>query len=416
MSILKTVTSLEQQTKTKLKQNKAVVFDTSKTRLYKSSDRWTIVYYIYNSDLEKLERKQIKISSKEYPDLSARDRYAQKRMYELNSVLKAGYYIGNNEFGQKVEPARLVINSLYEVLEVNTNFYKDRSKESFKTTITHLATYLKRIGKSDMILNHLDKLTIIEFRDYLATVCNCSNRTINGYIGYLSAFFSYMMDREWIEKNPFKSIKNLKIQDTITNRAWDHDEISIIFTELKKTENLPLHFFCLLIFYMWLRPREISLLKVGDINLDTWKIKVSATNAKNSKLKVITIPLDFRNFVESTGIRSQNKNLFVFGLLAKGNGRFEGGLFGTVNCADNLFAKYFATIRKKLNISIEVKMYGLKRNGCKNAAINGVSIHAMQQHGRWSSLDEVDTYLKKSGVNIFEETEINKMTGIKTIV
>jgi hypothetical protein len=66
MSLNKFVTTLSQQNNTKYKQSKDVPFDISKTKIYPQSldilKRWIVVYYIYNSDLNKLERKFIAVS------------------------------------------------------------------------------------------------------------------------------------------------------------------------------------------------------------------------------------------------------------------------------------------------------------------------------------------------------------------
>ena len=158
---------------------------------------------------------------------------------------------------------------------------------------------------------------------------------------------------------------------------------------------------------MWIRPREISLLKVKDFDLTNFKIRVPANISKNSKLCFITIPVAFRRFVIDTNLGVQQPENFIF------TNDNDNKLFGAVGVADNLFTKYHSALRDKLQLSKEVKLYGWKRTGVLNAAVNGVSIHAIKSHGRWSSLDLVDTYLKKSGINEFEEKEINKMKGLK---
>lgn len=107
----------------------------------------------------------------------------------------------------------------------------------------------------------------------------------------------------------------------------------------------------------------------------------------------------------------QYPDYFVFSLVEY-RGKVSGGLFGSVAVADNLFTKYFAVIRKRVGVSDDVKLYGLKRNGFKNAALAGVSIYTLRSQARHSSFDETETYLKNSGINLLTDAEINKMTGL----
>lgn len=413
----KIVTDLEQQTKTKYKQSKDTPFDISKTVLYDYdgdlSKRWIIIYHIYNSDSNKLERKQIKISQKLQTEKDRRQ-YARQKISDINKVLKAGFYIGSVQLG---EVAKITIKSVWEIYELNHNQYKARTKDSYKTGIVHFENYLNKKGLLNIKLLDFEKNHALGFRDYLSNLKNkggqnISNRTTNGYWSTISTFFEYMKnERDWIKVNPFASIKKLKQIETITNRAWKSDEIEILMPILQKQENQTLFLFSQFIYWLWLRPADIVNLKVIDFDLHRFKVLVPASITKNSKTKWITIPENFRPLLLATGIKEQRHDKYIFAIDENRKGK-KATLFGFEPCADNLFSKYFAAIREGTQVSKEVKLYGLKRNGFCNAAENGASIYTLKDHARHSTLDETDTYLRNSGINLIEEQEINKMKNL----
>ena len=243
MSLNKFVTTLSQQNNTKYKQSKDVPFDISKTKIYPQNldilKRWIVVYYIYNSDLNKLERKFIAVSSKDYKTFKARNQYAINKIYEINKILRAGFYIGKTDFNNNGVGALSVSVALYKILELNQNKYKERTKETLKTPVRHFANYCNDIDKN-LLISEIEKSHVLGFIDYLLIKENLSNRTINNYLGYLAALFSDMLERDWIKENNFLKVKKLKAENTTTNRALSDSEVNILLLELKKPSNYAL--------------------------------------------------------------------------------------------------------------------------------------------------------------------------------
>lgn len=151
------------------------------------------------------------------------------------------------------------------------------------------------------------------------------------------------------------------------------------------------------IYYCFIRPGELRLLKIGDINFDDWRICIRSDISKNKKTQYVSIPTAFRGQILE--LSAMPPNDFVFQSV-------DGMPTGL-----NTLSKRFRKALDKLGFSQEYKLYSWKHTGAVAVVKAGIGMKELQIQLRHASLDEVDKYLRQLGV--MDLTRLNdKFPGI----
>jgi integrase len=371
--------------------------DTSKTRLYHysgdMSKKWSISYYVFSEKEGKLVRKfDYEINT--FKTAFERYEFSKRKIIEINKLLESGFFIKDD----KTKTGKVTIKKAFDVVfEFKSKVLKTRSKNSIGNVLSDFLNVMNENGRLYNDIKTLSKFDLINYQDYLFKK-KLSTRTINNYSGYLSALVNDMMERyEYIKNNPFQNIKKFKQIDTIKNRAITDNELDILLPALKQPQNFALFLFVGFVYYCWVRPAEVYTIKVSDIDLVNGKLLVKAEDAKNSKSKYTTIPKPFLELLKQSGIEHQNRNFYIFTLS-------KTRLYGLERYRRNTFTELHRALCDKLELSKEIVLYSWKRTGVAIGAKNGMSIYQIKTHGRWSDLKQVDTYLKKTGIDLEEQT------------
>lgn len=150
---------------------------------------------------------------------------------------------------------------------------------------------------------------------------------------------------------------------------------------------------CEFVYYCFIRPGELRLLKVGDIHFDEWKICVRSVISKNKKEQYVTIPAAFRPSLERLKRRSASEYVFFRNDATKPVGV-------------NYFANKFRKVLRVLGFGLEYKLYSFKHTGAVACVRAGVGLKELQIQLRHHSLEEVDKYIRQLGVNDLKGLEV----------
>ena len=155
---------------------------------------------------------------------------------------------------------------------------------------------------------------------------------------------------------------------------------------------------CQFIYFCFIRPGELRLLKIGDIDFDDWKICVRSEVSKNKKQQFVPVPLAFRPALKSLAERAPNE--FVF---------FKNDC--TKPLPVNGLLNRFRKVLTELGFGSEHKLYSWKHTGAVACVRAGTSLKELQIQLRHHSLEEVDKYIRQLGVNDLQDLE-NKFPAI----
>lgn len=218
-----------------------------------------------------------------------------------------------------------------------------------------------------------------------------NNTTINAYRSVLSSLWETAIAQKITnDSNPFLKLPKLSEQKQGFKPFSKSQK-----KELKKAiseQNPILWLCCQFLYYCFIRPGELRLLKIGDIDLDGQKILIRGSISKNKKTQYVAIPRPFMKILEYYQIDEKATGLFVIGTEQIGSQT-------PVN--KNWINRTHRSILESLDYETGVHnfaFYSWKHTGCVDAIKAGINPVELQRQLRHHSLQEMMHYLHGLGL------------------
>ena len=174
-------------------------------------------------------------------------------------------------------------------------------------TITAYEYTLKKLFSS-LQKNYVD-MTVSDLRYFLAYEKSrgISNRTLENVRVHVSAFFTWMLDEELVNKNPCRTIKPIKYTDEV-RLPFSSVEIDALRSACKNKKERAI---VEVLLASGVRVSELCSLKISDINFDTLSVKVR--EGKGSKQRTVYInELANKHLVEYLTTRNVNGDYLFY--------------------------------------------------------------------------------------------------------
>ena len=249
--------------------------------------------------------------------------------------------------------------------------------KSYQTIKSKIFIFWEWVG-----IRPLSPSLVLEFLQYLGSVGR-SKTTHNNYIRVLK-----MINSEcWKIKDLFSESRTLHAEPTPA-KYFTRDQINYISPKLTPELQLVAQ----LQYYCFIRPGELRLLRVDDIEFETKRILIRATVSKNRKEQYVAIPNAFLPAL-SAAVLGRVPSDYLFG-------------DGFTPRRKDYFAKKHQAILKEARIdTTRHKLYSWKHSGVVAAVRAGIHIKELQIQLRHHSLDQVNAYLRQLGVSDLENLQ-----------
>jgi integrase len=247
------------------------------------------------------------------------------------------------------------------------------------------------------------------FLDMLEEKDDVSPRTYNNYLSFLITLWDWMADRRFVIDNIYRDFrrKPRRLMQK-KRRLLSPDELGRLFAFLER-ENPQFLAVVVLCYCCFIRPKEIALLKCGDIDLRTGLVRVRAETAKNDNESYRTIPDEARPYLERLDLTRPDWYLF-----GKNAGRSDDFGPGRQPVNNKKFSDYWKTaVRPACHFGLDVQLYSLKDTGITGMLQSGVAINLVQQQADHSSVAMTAIYVGKSQAANAELRNANILPGKK---
>jgi len=162
-------------------------------------------------------------------------------------------------------------------------FRQERSTQAtYSAPFTHLKKFLKLKRRLDIMPLDFTSNLAFGFTDYLLSL-ELTNKTINHYSDTLRRFFDFLKDEDIIRRNPFRNTKKLKERE-MPLRRYTVQESKVMMDKLKQSRP-DLYCFSMMVYYTFMRLKEVGHLQVKHFDLKNRIIHVPSVNVKNNKYK-----------------------------------------------------------------------------------------------------------------------------------
>ncbi len=294
-------------------------------RLIEGKRKWYILFYQEqpNAKPNQLKRRFRPTFGLNFiPDLIARKRYASLKIKDINKILEKGTpYVYPKERKVKLPVEQTlkdtnIVDALELAEKIKCNTDRERTIGMVESMCRIFNEFLDIKKWKKMKINDFSKKHAVAFLDYGLFTRNIGPRTYNNYIERMKAILNELVDREYLDVNPFAKMKKKKILGK-KRRAFSEQEREIVATHIKKDKWLWLG--VQLQFYCFIRPIEQRRMRIHMIDLHEGVIRLPAKVTKNKESAIITIPKGFLKYLREFGLEEFNQRWILFGAGGKPN-------------------------------------------------------------------------------------------------
>jgi|GEM_PF-1629127 len=217
--------------------------------------------------------------------------------------------------------------------------------------------------------------------------------TINHQWGFAAIIFKWLYVEEYIPRNPLEGkVSKIKTSKTL-NKWYDRETFAKVRKELKNFEEAPwLLRVCEFVYWTMIRSKkELSHLKVGDIDFDLKQIKFRKEWTKNDSDQNRDYQPEFEKVLEEMDLRKYPKHYYIFG---------HDGVPGTNKIQVNLIINNWAKIRKKLGLSADYTVYGFKHTRIVHMMMLGYDSYTITHAARHSNTKTTEDYKRDYDISL----------------
>lgn len=231
-----------------------------------------------------------------------------------------------------------------------------------------------------------DRQTITKFLDYVFIERNNTITTRNNYLTWLKSFTSYLVERGYLSSNPTEGLGRIKNRHKKDRDVIPDDVMKQIRAYLYE-KNKHYLLACEILHYLFVRPRELSFLKIGDFHLQTQTLTLHGAHTKNGNDATITLPSHVIRLMIDLNVFSYPSHFYLF------SDRFSPG---EARKSEKIFRDYWCrNLRKALGFSERYKFYSLKDTGITNMLKANADVLSVRDQARHSSILITDIYTPK---------------------
>lgn len=352
--------------------------------------KWYIEFYSFDPDIEGLKRKRLYVPG--ISPKSARRLYAQEMILNINGRLAQGW----NPFLRLADSKEYT--TFDEVCETYRKYLLQLMKEDIQRqkTFNGYTSFLKRFRewngkqKRPVVYMYQMKSSVIdEFLDWLWIDEGKSVRTRDNYLGWFKTFSKWMVSKRYISEDPTAGLQMVRGHKKVEkNRTVIPKEAMLRLKEYLEQKDRHFLLACYILYYCYVRPKEMSDLKLENISVKNGTIFIPGTISKNRKDAVVTIPDHVMRLMISLGVLSHPSDWYLFSFDCKPG-------------QEHRLPKYFCDMWKKVATALkfpqEWKFYSLKDTGITDQIKAGRDLIEVRDQARHYSLEQTDIYTPIAG-------------------
>lgn len=355
---------------------------------YKESEAGCyITFNAFDPSVGRMRRKRIKINR--VKGVVNRRKYARGLINRLKEQLEEGWnpWI-NNDIGdlQTFEDAVSRYESHIEKM-VASGYFRKETYAGYRSYVKIMRQYIKEV-KHIYYAYQFDRSFCIDFLDYVFVDRDNGAQTRNNYLNFLRVFSGFLVEKGFLKSKPTDGIAPISKRLYKKERTCIPADVIGKMAEYCKAHERHFLLACYLLYYCFIRPVEMTRLRVRDFNLKAGTITIPASCSKNKKEQTITVPKKVLLYAVELGIFSAPMDDYIFSYGLKP---------GVEEIDPKHFRDHWDNLRKPLGLKSEWKFYSLKDSGITAMLKAKMPAIEVRDQARHSSLAITEIYTDHSG-------------------
>jgi integrase len=346
---------------------------------------WCISFYAFDPVLDSMRKKRIKLNH--ISPISLRRKTGEHYIKLLNEKLINGWnpWIESTNsnaykhFSDVLNNYRLYLNH-----QLNKDVIRPDTFRSYSSSLSMLEKYNEKHAKIKYIYQ-FNQIFCIGFLDYIFVERENTARTRNNYLTTLGVFAHYLVQHQYLTSKPTDGITPIKKRDMSKKQRsvipFDIlQQIGAYWREKNKNMLLAIY----ILNKCFIRHREMSFLKIENINFEKSTILIPAEFSKNRLSQTPTIPDDLKNLMLELGIDKYPEDYYLFSDDCKPGKNYQKPKF---------LSDKWLRMKKDLQLPAEYQMYSLKDTGITSLVKSGVDLLAVRDQARHYDISITNKYL-----------------------
>ena len=239
---------------------------------------WMIEYYILNPVSECFERKRMRLNSlrKRYRTIAEFRAAANEIVCTINTKLAGGW----SPFGESAN------TRLYEKMDDVLQKYIDEKERELKADTLRSYKSFKNIFQEYLAekmpgcrCSLFTKVHAVQYMDWYTDTHSSHPRTFNNHLKLANAFFSWAIEKCYTKESPFAHIRPKKVGEK--SRTLVPADYRVKVRQYFEDRCPAMVIVSELVYFSFIRPKEITRLKVNMLHLSEKRIELPGTITKN---------------------------------------------------------------------------------------------------------------------------------------
>jgi integrase len=324
----------------------------------------------------------------------------KKRAAELIARLTTRLYSGWNPWTESLDER--CHTEYYTILDLYIKYLsklnaagvmKTKTLYDYQSRLKVLREYNDARSMPIRLIYQFDQAYISDFLDYVLLDRDASARTRNNYRTWLSAFCSWLAEKRFIGANPVEGIRTLAEEEKHRS-ALTVDHLKKLQEYLREVSP---HYLlaCMMEYYTFIRPDELSNIRLSDIRIKEQKVFVSSAISKNRRDGMVGLNDRLLRLMLELGVFGSPGHYYLFG---------KGFRPSETKADSRIFREEFVKVRLALHFPDCYQFYSLKDSGIRDLA-NAEGIVVARDQARHTDISTTNKYLKADAMTVHEVTK-----------
>ena len=355
--------------------------------VYRESEGCSYIeFYAYDPEQGKMRRKRIKTNR--IKSVTKRRQYVRDVIKRLNEQLSRGWnpWIAKDATDLYIFEEALSSYEIHIEKMISSGYFRKETYDGYKSNIKILRLFIRK-KRPLYYVYQFDRKFCVDFLDYVFIDRKNGAQTRNNYLNFLRVLSGFLVEKGYLNRRPTDGIK------PISKRLFTKDRTCIPLDIVGKIAGYckmrDPHFLlaCYLLYYCFIRPVEMTRLKVRFFNLMAGTVTIPASCSKNKRSQTITLPNKVLLYAIDLGVFSAAMDDFIFSTNLRP---------GDVEIDTKIFRDHWEKLRKALGLKKEWKFYSLKDTGITAMLKDKLPTIEVRDQARHSSLAMTEIYTDHS--------------------
>ena len=356
-----------------------------------TGSKWYVDFYAYDPATDTMRRKKFHLDNIE--KITERRKRANEMIESLTKLLRSGWSPWIN-----AETNRSY-TLLEDALEKYEAYVERMPKYKTRKSYTSRLNIFRKYNASRLLpiryVYQYDTAFVSDFLDYIFLDRETNARTRNNYRQWCASLATFFIEKQYLTTNPVEKIK------TIAETGKKRQPLTAqMLHELEKhlRDSHPYFYLaCMMEYYTFIRPEELTHVKLADINIKEQSVFISADVSKNKHDGKVGLNAKIIMFMIDLGVFKYPNDYYLFGpkVSRPSAKRSDSEMFRR---------KWNTLVRKGLKWADCYQFYSLKDSGLRDLA-NAEGIVIARDQARHTDVATTNKYLQGRDAPVHEETK-----------